>query len=680
MKRRPSLIPVALILLVGLAAPLPAAAGHALTGLRASEGFPVEGVPGGVLLQRELSPECALTADGPPEPAVAGPAAGSLELEVTAAGCPEDLPPATVHCTWTITRPAPESEDCRTGGSFEPLSGEATWEGWQGRLPLTMPTETGRYALAVDCQVDGSPEGGARVESELFVTLAEPRPHVSPPRPDWYRRATCWGAGFAAGTREGEPLPALLDGISRFGGRHWRYGSFSDGSEKVGNTCVLDPSRPVCDRSGWCHCCWQALAAGDPLCNYGSCYEFSEVLSGVAATLGIGGLVPVVISGADDAGFATQPGIYSLDPKFKGNVYCQLSPSRCPPYLFSSHSLRQRDGRYYDSTFNRIYQEKEEPIYRSLKKEKGNQDRLYRFVASRNIACQLGDGYGDWSYFSYPPPPGSDSSPLSLCPVAPGRPATFTGDVELIELDSNRDGHPEVLVAKVRVEVDREGRYLVRGELFAEGALVTRRPALERPGFATAVVTGVAGTHTAYLQFSGEAIARAGSRSGYELRATLFSPEGFCDALTKEVSEIQHRRFVERGATITGVEVEPGVWPREVEVDFESGLRSAHTLEGRLAAGGETLAYFGGEIVPSRGRSSSVHLPVPPLPPDLKPRGEVELTIIVYDAAGSALDSWTATLPALPEGPALPERSEPLDGPEPPDEPALGAAGERGGG
>src|SRR5262249_9900048 len=215
---------------------------------------------------------------------------------------------------------------------------------------------------------------------------------------------------------EEEVLRQLLDGLYRFGQRHWRYGFCrvvsADGSCTFGSTVVSPRDfRLKCDRAADPPICWcpaRTLIEGDPTFNFGDCFKFSDTLQLVAGTTGL-----IVgqseIEGETGLGFGTRPELRSLDPAFAGNLRCGYRPKLPCAYVFGNHSLVFLDPLFFDSTFGRVYQSDSEPIAASVIAGEGD----VQFPSF--WACLRPGDYGTFPFYQEAP----------SCKRDPSRPATF---------------------------------------------------------------------------------------------------------------------------------------------------------------------------------------------------------------------------------------------------------------
>jgi len=546
----------------------PAGNEYAVATITVLGGAPVREDPKGTILSRGFGPSCTvLPPQAPPgdtpvpqsDLPVVGKVGSEVVLAVTLERCRTPgarMDAATpVECRWSI--PGTTSQ------------GAGRWLGAEGELPLRLPERTGVYALSLVCTAgSGHGQDQDTVERPVFVLLSDPLlPADSMPGGElglapkalWYRRAVTWGAGFAAGAPVKEVLTQLTGRIYAYGGENWRYGSFP--GDLKARLSLREQYRMKCypEKEGqWCACDWKALVAENTPCNFGSCYQFSDVLHHAAALLGIR-VKKVEIQGKYNHGFLTRTGAVALDPDFTNNVICVASgedSTPCPPYLFSSHCVQQdEEGTLYDPTFNAVYRTEDDAIGISMK----GWDALrsaYSFDEPELYTCLQGAGYGSWNYFTFPvvsadvAQPCQQEDPSDLSFRGPG--ARLSGPVTFTLSDPDEDGLVEHVIAQVEVTVNKGGTYLVAGTLTAlpgEGGgqglprVVSRRPSIESHQLTGAKLTAEPGTVMAELVFSGAEIQASGLDGPYRLVATLLTAGRALDQLQVETPAWRHEAF-----------------------------------------------------------------------------------------------------------------------------------------
>ncbi len=561
----------ALLLLIALPGDAAAQGLYDLRSVRVTGGHPVDEVSGGVIFSQSYDDGCQLVADveRPGEKPIAATVSSRISFEVNLMSCPQLQQSPRVTCSWEIPGTA--------------VAGEESWEGYRHSLSFDVPERTGVYEIFLDCRMSGlGPATQEIVQRTLYATYKTPLGTVLPSPPAvWYEKACTWGEGFTAYDREKEVLRQVLSRIYPYAKKHWRYGSFPDAVP------AGDPDQPECSGGGWCHCSWKYMVAGSA-CNFGSCYEMSDIFESMAATLGIGGLESYVIHGVADAGFITRPGRPAFDPRFPRSIASGNAEETGSRYLFSSHSLRARDGLYYDATFNHVYHSANEAIGLNI----ALKDNEVTFVGSPAKLCLAGPGYGTWTFYHHPER--TDATSPQVCPENPADPVKVDG-VTFSTSGELSPGIATQLVAEVGVDVEIAGRYSVHGAIYdhQDGSLITHRPFWESDRSTSQNLNAnQPGKHSVRLQFSGEAIRRQGKGGPYQFRASIHDHNGIIDHLVAAVPELDPDSLGEVEARILGLSA------RQAE---DGGLRCEVSLEVlradtflfhlRLAQGGDTVTY-----------------------------------------------------------------------------------------
>ena len=367
------------------------------------------------IYKQSFDTSCNLTTDIGPldEYPFSGPATpGRAQLHAILKRCPvnNQITPE-VKVDWKITG--------------TPLKGVAAWSGNEGDVDLTMPGKVGSYEVELTFTVDGKKYPA--IKRKLFVTWRAPLTQVDPPRLGWYEKATGWATGQDA---EAPILSSLLSGLYSFGGSHWRYGYVFGAVVK---------------------CKWQDLVADPITCDYSDCYVFSDVFEKMAATLGLGGLLPVSPDGTHHWGFLTKDRP-SLDPNFPGSAR-PLGSTTYDRYFFTSHSLRLKSSKYYDATFNGIYASPTAFITANMSGLSSvDADGPYSATDEGwNLYERPGHSYDSWGNYAYKaPPPPLAPGPSSIVQglVSPlkseTKDITFTGNATFELVDEDLDGIAEV--------------------------------------------------------------------------------------------------------------------------------------------------------------------------------------------------------------------------------------------
>lgn len=622
---------------------------YAVSSVRATAGgSPVQGVDDGEVYAPPLTDKC-WPAELPTMGAFAGTVLRPISLEVTIQECgPPDAPPeppdlkaldaeppvpgllppkppipklpATkpptprpqgaepiVECAWELDPFTANDPSCRQLEASE-LTGTASWEGLQGTVDLPPMAQTGAYKLMMKCTVNGLPTVPP-VLAYHYVTYSEPLAVFSPPDRDWYAKAACWAGGMSADDNEEDVLEAILAGIYTYGQHNWLYGyanqgetdgsysfevSATDAGTRTIEYTIDDTSlRPKCTTR--CKCYWQGMVAESSPCNFGDCYVFSDVLQAISGVMGVGGLTYDAVTGEAGLGFLTHP-TASLDPKFSASVGCADDEEVCYPYFFSSHSLRGRNGRYYDATFDSIYSRLGQPV--ALSKEQSVND-FVTFLDSQRVLYSSGSQYGSWAFYDTLP------TDLQLSLTRDLSAVKLTGDATFTPKDANQDGVYDYLVAELGVQIILPGSYVIEGMLTKDVdgkvAVVAHQPSYWSSQPSTTLVSGAPGTTTATLYFSGQEIFQSGLDGPYDFHAKTHENDAELQKLSIVTGTFDHEKFGELAAAIDdGTETEgvddngDGLFDQlRITVPIVARTATEWGLGARLSKDGETIGYAG---------------------------------------------------------------------------------------
>ncbi|HEX5715330.1 MAG TPA: hypothetical protein VF179_04175 [Thermoanaerobaculia bacterium] len=543
-------------------------------------GQAVREVPGGVLLDRGCTQP-----DSPVQPFAAA-LGDSVELDVLLIACPPaELPPA--RCRLAIG---------------ENLSPWIAAEGAQVKIPVPLPDLTGIHSPELHCEAAG--QALPPLETTLYLTYARPRPIVDPPHEVWYERACSWGAGFGRSATEREVANTILNQLYEFGQRRWRYATCTiSGSVCILGATSLPTGELLCNfPDHLCKSHWDDLVEGDANRNFADCYIFSQVMQYIAATMGVGGMVPHQTFGSHRLGFVTHATARALDPEFTGNLMCGERQAPCA-YTFYNHDLRRWGHLVYDATFGGIYHHSDELFSQSV-----TQFTDFSVTFEQGGACFKGTGYGGFPSFVEAP----EAIGTSIC-------ADIEGGVSLAEFSRTQPSLVEPpageLAVQVEVEIQTPGTYVVSGGLYEKDGTtpVTLRSSyhtVKAPAQTT--VSGSPGTHPARLIFSGEDVARSGYRGPYRLHASL-QAAGAPVPLDKLDAIVSGTILREDLFFLVGNPAKLGN-PRNLDLAWEvtdSGRRflratipvhvkrtqpAFYGIDARLSRGETTLAYGGGKV------------------------------------------------------------------------------------
>ncbi len=503
----------------------------------------------------------------------------------------------------------------------------------------------------------------------FFVTYAEPLSFVSPPEFSWYLRAACWAGGLTHEASEKQVLDQIHDKLYDHGKLNWRYGyttpgeidgtyefylfSSPAGSRKITYAIDNDDYLPVCPTT--CKCRWQGLIGLASPCKFADCYVFSETLEAMAAVMGVGGLQPIAITGEAGKGFLTQPAA-SLDPKFTGSVGCLETPEgkektakanekeagedTCYPYYFTTHSLRLRDGVFYDATFGGTHKHKNDSI--ALSEDQSTEDFL-TFLDSDRVLVSLGRHYGTFGFYVDPPTRFEKRAALFT-----GESIKFVNhDVVFTPQDTDADGVYEFLDAEFEVQVLRPGSYVIHGSLTQGQSVVANRPNWWSAEPASALVNEKPGTYSIVLTFSGQQIRKSAKDGQYEFSAATNGRDFQVQTLraTSE-ADYNHDDFGELNAVIEDNVTGRGVDSNnngkfddlEIQVPYNQFVSGTFPIQVRLAKHGRTIAYAGSKENREANQDKSVILRIPGHKiAASRADGPYQLTVVLYSRQLAAL-------------------------------------------
>jgi hypothetical protein len=548
-------------------------------------GQAVREVADGVLLDRGCAPASSV------KPFAAALGDDDVELEVVLIACPPaELPPA--RCRLEIG---------------ENLSPWIVAEGAQLTIPVPLPDLTGIHTAELQCEAGG--QEMHPLTSTLYLTYAPPRPIVTPPQQAWYDKACSWGAGLGRNATEREVADQILHQLYRFGQSTWRYGTCTiQGSNcTLGTTTVPTEGLHCFPNDNLCKCPWTYLAAGDANRNFADCYIFSQTLQYIAATMGIGGMVPKQTFGSYQLGFVTHDTARSLDPKFTGNLLCGKPEAPCA-YAFYNHDLRQWGELIYDPTFDGIYHQISELFSQSVT---GSSD--YSLMLEEGTACQQGQGYGGFP--TYVKVPEGAPAQCGLLSVEQGESSARFGEMPpALGQQGNR------IEVTFEVQILTEGTYMVSGKLFGKSSPPFNLPDGDTPPgvfpasflelagegndsspMQTTTVSGKRGIQKVSLTFSGE------DTGPYRLAVRLNQGATLLDKLVAVVGETPSPEpldiHIPKNPAKLGKPSEVHLeWggtdsDRVLQVTIPVNVRESavYGIDARLSRGETTLAYGGGK-------------------------------------------------------------------------------------
>jgi hypothetical protein len=533
-----------------------------VTRLTAVNGNTVREILDRIIWEQSFTPTCTLTpvkVDYDTYP-FSAPRRTSVTIRAQVTSCPTGGGAPTISCAWSI--PAANSASAQQG-----TAGPVT--AFTLDVPLTAPDRVGIYSASLTFTVT-SPSGQQftrTISRKLFVTYDTPlaaAPVSGQPKRAWYEKACDWGS---VASIDNSAVLFVRQGEYAYGGTHWRYGyNFTLGTTK---------------------CTWSQLVE-DSACNYSDCYVFSDVLRNLSGVLGVGGFTANNPTGSHGIGFVTVNGAPSIDPAFPGSAR-PAAGGAYDRYVFSSHSLLLRGGRYHDATFNHDYGVPTAFISWNLSGGGATDEG----ATITPLPGSSYDGWGDYSYAPPPlPPPGgiaSGAAPSSTRIVLPASATLhFTGLAAFSLVDDDADGIMDALAADVGYTTSVPARFVVSGTLRGGTQTISIRPRVDSENFGDVYYAGASGTHTAHLEFSGEDIFAHGLNGPFRLYLTGSDSTGVQDTLTVSTPSYSFTQFGELPIAITS-SADQGV---DIDADglFDS-LRVSVTVAARHAG---TFALVGG--------------------------------------------------------------------------------------
>lgn len=453
-----------------------------------------------------------------------GTGTGTASLRAKVKACPDgSLGLPNVVADWSI------------GGTSQ--KGSVIWAGAEGTVEFAMPPNVGAYDAALKLTLDGGQSVSAT--RRLFVTYKPPT--VASPRLNWYEKGTAWANGKNS---EAGVVDAVATGLYGYGGANWRYGYF--------------PGK----------CSWDQLMSNPITCNYADCFVFSDVLTNVSGVLGVSGLSPVTVLGTSGLGFLTT-GSPSLDPAFRGNAK-PVAAATYDKYIFSSHSLRQRAGVYYDPTFNGRYASSTAFVLANFNGTSGTDvnGSWHGTTEGRRIYPRSGNVYDTWGKNDYALLDFGPFAPVAalgggmLVPVAAsvsGSALSVPGTARFSTLDLDGNGRAEQLVADIDIDIAVAGDYVLVARLESTGGLlIANRPALESMQFTRADLSGsTVGRRVVRLLFSGEQIRTAAIDGPWRIVVQANGPSAAAGTGTVLTPAYRAASFGERKLSVGALTASP---------------------------------------------------------------------------------------------------------------------------
>ncbi len=624
------------------AAASPAPAYHLGSVAVVTGGNPIRGMEDGVLL-RQPCPDPSGMADPQENPSFSAVAGQPLTLAVTISPCTEgtqlELFPR-VQCIWTTT-----PEFSMEGFTAAPHHVATKWLGLKGEIQVMAPTTLGPYSVVVDCRVED--QTLQPLTRHLYVTYQQPTPLVTllkPPAAAWYALATAWVAGLPDTSTESQVLQKLVRSLYTHGQNNWRYGCFP----------TPRPSGMV-PIGSFCYCPWQLLTEIDNPCNFGNCYQFSDVFESLASTLGIGVFGYTILEGAYRAGLITPAGVPSLDPHFTGNGSCTKS-DMCPNYVFGSHNIRFRDGLFYDPTFGEVYPDRDHNI--ALDRPQSPRSGCCCPSEQEDLClCPHGraGSYGHWTQWTL------QSLKGTICadePCAAQAKKTLGASIQEVVVSEESWSENRALFAlEARTRVTVPGTYTLYGYLLDEqGTVIASRGSWKTPTLTLADVELVPGGVTSIpFTFSGEQITRSSFSGGNaNLVLLLFNQQGAGERYEQNDLPLPAgTTFQELPAMVLKVDGADSAKAKgpvhiDVTLDLQPGAKTL--VQARLTKAGTTLGYGGTVALNAEGGKTPVRVTIEPgssgnpFPPP-----PYQVVVATYQEDLQALGARCATLGGGPD-------------------------------
>ncbi len=452
--------------------------------------------------------------------------------------------------------------------------GNARWTGNSGTVGIDVPQQIGAYSISLDYSVDGNTL--PTVTRTLYVTKAAPT--ISRPLAFWYEQATSWANGK---TNDSDILTGVLQGLFTYGNSHWDYG-YDFGAAKK--------------------CSWRQLMDESLTCDYSDCYVFSDVFENMSGLLGVSGLSPVIKVGKGQAKAFVTNATPSLDPAFTGSA--KPIGGGYDRYLFSSHSLRQRAGKYYDATFNGTYNvddafiawnadsikiDARGPHYLTLEGAK-----IYQLMPASPTKYEKA-----WGAFEYIPP--SNIRQIQITKeesiMIDKRAGSLIVSQSTFEpIDENSNTRFNKLKVIMSIDFPSVGFYNITAQLLSNNELVANQSSMKdsRPVgmFYNATQSGV---HQVEFEFSGQQIFESELNGPYEARVTVLGLGGDFEVAVISPA-YSHTEFGELDASInslseTSIDSDSDSLFDQLQIntDINSTIAGDYLFKATLLGKGETI-------------------------------------------------------------------------------------------
>ncbi len=594
------LLPKSVFALLWLLAGVPcwAASSYAIERVQVRDGHPIRDTEG-VLFQQSFDDECVAQWDQDTETvrSFAGSISSEVEIHIRLMGCGTEVAPSA-SCEWQIN-PLHQRKVSRRD--------TITWEGWETRFRLPLPSFTGEARFSLHCSMGASQD---EMETALFTTYRAPTPLVTlegAPEQEWYRRAVEWGGGFQANATEEDILRQMVQRQYDYGSQKWRYGSFpSAATEKI----------HFCFDSGFCYCPWRYLVAAQVECDFANCYQFSNTFESLASTLGIGGFGYTILEGEGGAGILTKTDLASVDPRFQGNSRCDGSTEHCPAYVFGTHNLRYRDGYYFDPTYGSSYRGRTDGVAMSLKSTASDNGCRISFEDGKTVLCPRKDDdfYGQWTRWAiYTVKDEADIAQIGMAP--PEQQGSISNITVAPELASGPGPH---MTLQGTLQVPQAGLYHLMGALLKDGVPVATHGVTGHQDVSLGQFKMAAHTPLDFtIKLSADQILRSGLTPPFTMKLSLFDRSGIVAVYSQEMAmpSLPNLRGEDDSIAMavaippTAI-LPPNAQALTVRVKLSGSEEEKVLLQVRLAKDGTTIDY-GGVLLDKVPASGWVDVEIP---------------------------------------------------------------------
>lgn len=366
--------------------------------------------------------------------------------------------------------------------------GNKSFSGWQGSFNgLNVPQTVGTHTLLLKMVIrkpDGTNVRSQDVTMPLHVVFNTPVGVGKPPKKVWLEKACTWTSGA---TTEKQVLDKLNSGIYGSGGPYENCGSQQ-------HPCAT----------------WSEYVEGNSQNKWANCVTYSSVWNSLCQVLGVTGTDTPQNRGSKNIGFLTIA-CTSSDGK-KGNAYPLVAPGQWDKWDFSMHQVGRKTT-FWDPTMNKTYTGINDFIKWNHVKSTD-----YGYEADGNHIVKWVSRYnGSWPGVSYNP---ATKLLFSSDQSVSGN-GHFVGVFSDSAYDDDSDGLFDRLVAKARVHITEEGRFLVGAHVLKGDTVVSLRPSWNSSQPSRLDTQLTTGEYDLEIPFSGEEIYNSGADGPYTIRWSL---------------------------------------------------------------------------------------------------------------------------------------------------------------